>query len=142
MLQEVALREEWSWEATFESCSKQFCLQNLYFKATQFRRTCGYQNMKSPKIYTNLHLFNFSEECRFNTLSSLANVLTATKSPYIFCSYKSERTKTKHCCKKWTVVKCIFQWGNSQVVNCTVTEMAFKSETSPRHQESRFLCLS
>ena len=111
--------------ATFESYSKQFRLQNLYFKATWFRRTCncvaqvsGYQNVKNPKIYTNRHLFNFSEECRFNTLSRLANVLTASEFPYVFCSYKSERTKTKRCCKKWTVGKCIFQGANFE--NCSV----------------------
>ena len=64
---------EWSREATLESCSKQFCSQNLYFKATRFRRTCdcvaqvsGYQNVKSLEIYTNQHLFNFSEECRLH----------------------------------------------------------------------------
>ena len=79
----------WSWERTFESCSKQFHLQNLYFKATQFRHTCdcvahvsGYQNVKSPKIYTNRHLFNFSEDCCFNTLGCLANILTASEFPY------------------------------------------------------------
>ena len=33
-------------------------------------------------------------------LSRSANVLTASEFPYVFCSYKSERTKTKHCCKK------------------------------------------
>ena len=70
------------------------------------RHTCdcvthaiGYQGMKSPNIYTNGHLFNFSKESRINTLSRLANVLTASKFPYIFCSYKPERTKTIRCCK-------------------------------------------
>ena len=102
------LREEWSRaEATFESCSKQFRSRNLYFKATRFRRTCdcaaqvsGYQNVKSPKIYRNRHLLNFSEEYRFNALSRLAYVLTASEFPYVFFSYKSERTKTIRCCKK------------------------------------------
>ena len=43
------------------------------------------------------------------TLSRLANVLTASEFPYVFSSYSSERTKTKRCCKKWTVGHCIFQ---------------------------------
>ena len=34
------------------------------------------------------------------TLNHLANVLRATEFPYVFCSYLSERTKTKHCYKK------------------------------------------
>ena len=128
-------------------------LTNLYFNTTWFRHTCdcvaqvsGYQNVKSPKIYANWHLFNFSEECHFNTLSRLVNVLTASEFPYIFCSYKSERTKTKRCCKKWTVGKCIFQGAKfencSFKSNCPVTEVALKSETSCRHQESHFLCWS
>ena len=98
--------------------------QNVYFKATRFRCTCdcvaqvsGYQNVKSPKIYTNRHLFNFSEECRFNTLSRLANVLTASEFPYVFCSYSSERTKTKRCCKEWIFRQCIFQRANFE--NCS-----------------------
>ena len=33
-------------------------------------------------------------------------------------SYKSERTKTKRCCKKWTVGKCIFHGANFE--NCSV----------------------
>ena len=89
-----------------KSLSK-FCSQNLYFKATRFRRTCdcvaqvsGYQNVKSPKIYTNRHLFNFSEECRFNTLGRLANVLTASEFPYVFYSYKPEKIQDKALLQK------------------------------------------
>ena len=62
--------EEWSREATFESCSKQFRSQNLYLKATRFRLTCDCvaqvsvgQNVRSLEIYTNQHVLNFSEEC-------------------------------------------------------------------------------
>ena len=127
-MNKVSLREEWSQEATFESCSKQFLSQHLYFKATWFRRTydcaaqvSGYQNVKSPKIYSNRHLFNFSEECHFNAVSHLANVLTVSKFHYVFCSYKSERTRRKCCCKNWTVGKCILQGANFE--NCSVKSL-------------------
>ena len=46
------------------------------------------------------------------TLSRLANVFWASESLYVFCSYLSGRTKTKRCCKKWTVGQCIFQGAN------------------------------
>ena len=63
-------------EATFESCSKQFHSQNLYFKPTRFRLTCdhvaqviGYQNVKSLEIYTNQHLFSFCKECQLHLVA-------------------------------------------------------------------------
>ena len=71
-----SLREEWSRKDTFESCSKQFCLQNLYLKVTRFRRTCGcvprvsgYQNVRSVEIYTNQQLFKFIEKCRLHLVA-------------------------------------------------------------------------
>ena len=55
------------------------------------------------------------------TLSRLANALTASELPYVFCSYLLERTKTKHCCKKRTVGQRIFQGTKFE-------DWSFKSE--------------
>ena len=79
------------------------------------------------------------------TLSRFANVPTASEFPYVFCSYSSERTTTKRCCKKWTVGQCLSQakFENcSFKSNCSITKMAPKSETSRKHQESHFVCPS
>lgn len=51
-------------------------------------------------------------------LSRLTNALTASKFPNVFCSYSSERTKTRRFCKKWTVRQCILQGANLE--NCSL----------------------
>ena len=103
-----------------------------------YMRLCSwgkcYQNVKSLEINTNQHLFNFREECWLHLVAQQMSLQQAS-SPYIFCSYKSERTKTICCCKKWTVGKCIFQGANfencSFKSNCSVTEVAL--ERKPGH---------
>ena len=48
--EEVSHREESSREASIENCSKLFRSQNLYFKATRFRRTCDcLHQLSQPK---------------------------------------------------------------------------------------------
>ena len=97
MVQKVSLGEEWSQEATFESCSKQFHLQNLYFKATRFRLNCdcvaqvsGCQDVKSLKIYTNQHLFNFSKEYPLHLVALQMSWQQASSFTSLLCIYQEE----------------------------------------------------
>ena len=60
------------------------------------------EHKMSPNLYKSVSI-QLQRKISF-TFSRLANVLTASKFPNVFSLNSSERTKTKRCWRKWTVV--------------------------------------
>ena len=144
--------QEWSREATIESCSKLFYSQNFHFKATRFRRTCDcVAQLSDLQECEESRLIQISIDStlvgNFVFTQSLSKFSGKNRVPLtsLFIFIRKNQVKVllqnaiswpMHIPKSWAL-EMFFQ-----VINSPVTKMSCKSQTSPKHQDSHFVCRS
>ena len=136
-------------EVSFESCLKQFCLQNLKLINSMYLWLCNSGNWlpeceKSWALHISIYstsaknvIYTWSvNKCPHSEQVTFHLLFMFTRKNEDQALLQKVNSQLMHIPRR-QLLELLFQ-----VINCAVTEMAPKRETSHKHQESHFVCWS